>query len=71
MLKVGEILELKNNKKYAVAQSIKYLDENYCYLVNLNNYEEVKTCLFKNNNLFEINDRLLLDKLEGLFLVIE
>lgn len=67
-LSVGEVVILDDNKKYAVAGVVNYLDSNYCYIVSLDDYDDTKICLYNNGVLTLVEDEELLNELEDMFM---
>lgn len=68
MLKLGEIITLNNKKKYAVVSFASYLDNKYCYLVDLDDFDNIKICLYDQNKLTNVLDENLLKNLENIFI---
>ncbi len=67
MLSKGEILTLDNNKEYVVVASRVMDNINYTFLINDQDYSDFMFCEYKNDNLKEIVDDELVNKLLELF----
>ena len=64
MLEESEIVRLDNNQEYVVACSLTYLRNNYVYIVNIKDTEDIHFCVHKDNKLTEIEDKNLLTEIE-------
>lgn len=60
MLSQGELIQLSNNKEYAVVSSIFYEDVNYVYILDTESYKDYKLCKFENELLKPVKDEELL-----------
>ena len=60
MLNQGELIQLSNNKEYAVVSSIFYEDINYVYIIDTESYKDYKLCKFENELLKPVKDEELL-----------
>jgi hypothetical protein len=67
MLKLGEILTLNNNKKFVVVSTTNYENNLYCYLSELDNSNNTKIYLVKEDNLIQVVDEILINELENIF----
>lgn len=67
MVRLGEILTLDNNKKFAVAATTNYDNNFYCYVAELDNPDNTKIYLVKENNLVQVVDENLIEALESIF----
>ena len=63
MLKQGEVLTLSDNKKYTVISTIEMDNNNYYYLIDNDDYSNMMFCTFEEDNMEEITDHDLIDKL--------
>jgi len=68
MIDIRDILTLDDNNEYVVVSKITYEDKIYYYLVDKNKNENIKFCYEKEDNLVELNDKVLVTKLLPLFL---
>ena len=64
MVKLGEILTLDNNKKFVVAGTTNYENNLYCYVAELDNSDNTKIYLVKEDNLVQVVDENLIEELE-------
>ncbi len=64
MLKESEIVTLDNNQEYVVTCSLKYLNDNYVYIVNIKDTNDIHFCLNRNQVLTDVIDESLLTELE-------
>ena len=67
MLNLGKIVTLDDNKDYATLDTVNYLGNEYCYLIDLNDFNKTKIYQCYNNNLTEVKDPSLISELEVLF----
>ena len=67
MVKLGEILTLDNSKKFVVAGTTNYENNLYCYVAELDNPNNTKIYLVKENNLVQVVDENLIEELESIF----
>ena len=63
MLKQGEVLTLSDNKKYTVMSTIEMDNNNYYYLIDNDDYSNMMFCTFEEDNMEEITDHDLIEKL--------
>lgn len=63
MLNQGELIQLSNNKEYAVVSSIIYEGANYVYILDTETYKDYKLCKFENELLKPVKDEELLKTL--------
>ncbi|MBR2711391.1 MAG: hypothetical protein IKE89_02865 [Bacilli bacterium] len=63
MLKQGEVLTLSDNKKYTVISTIEMDNNNYYYLIDNDDYSNMMFCTFEEDNMEEITDHDLIEKL--------
>ena len=68
MIDIRDILTLDDNNEYVVVSKVAYEDKVYYYLVDKNNNANLKFCYEKEDNLVELNDKVLVTKLLPLFL---
>ena len=68
MIDIRDILTLDDNNEYVVVSKILYEGKIYYYLVDKNKNENIKFCYEKEDNLVELNDKVLVTKLLPLFL---
>lgn len=68
MIDIRDILTLDDNNEYVVVSKITYEDKIYYYLVDKNDNANLKFCYEKEDNLVELNDKVLVTKLLPLFL---
>jgi len=67
MLSLGKIVTLDDNKEYTTLDTVNYLNNEYCYLIDLNDYDNTKIYQCNNDKLIEVKDSELINKLEMLF----
>lgn len=70
-VKYKDILTLDDNHEYVVSGVAQYNDNNYLYLVDINNNSNIKFAEFNNNLIIELNkdkDSKLINILLPLFL---
>ncbi len=67
MVKLGEFLTLDNSKKFVVAGTTNYENNLYCYVAELDNPDNTKIYLVKENNLVQVVDENLIEELESIF----
>lgn len=60
MLKQGELIQLSNNKEYAVVSSIIYEGDNYVYILDTETCKDYKLCKFEDELLKPVKDEELL-----------
>ena len=60
MLRQGELIQLSNNKEYAVVSSIIYEGNNYVYILDTETFKDYKLCKFENELLKPVKDEELL-----------
>ena len=63
MLNQGELIQLSNNKEYAVVSSIFYEGINYVYILDTESYKDYKLCKFEDELLKPVKDEELLKEL--------
>ena len=63
MLKQGEVLTLSDNKKYTVISTIEMDNNSYYYLIDNDDYSNMMFCTFEEDNMEEITDHDLIEKL--------
>ena len=68
MLETGRVLTLENGKEYAIVSSTEYKNEAYIYIASLENENDTKVCIYKNNEIIEVNDENILQIVEPIFL---
>ncbi len=68
MFETGRILTLDNNEKYVIVCSCKYENTDYVYIVDLNDEQNTKICIYKDNTVIEVTDEDVLKTVEGLLL---
>ena len=63
-IEIKDALVLSDGNEYAVSSKVNYQDNNYLYLVDINNNENIKFCLEKRHNdqisVLEIEDEDLI-----------
>lgn len=60
MLEKGDMLTLDDGKDYTVVETLDYNNKNYCYLIDVNNYENISFCeIINNDELEEVEDEEL------------
>lgn len=67
MLEQGEILTLSDNKKYTVVSSQIVDGINYVYIIDQDDYTNFMFCKYDNNELEEVIDEQLVEKLLVIF----
>lgn len=60
MLEKGELVELSNNKEYAVVSSIIYQAANYVYLLDTDTYKDFKFCKYEEEKVKIVKDEELI-----------
>lgn len=65
---IKDILTLSDDNRYVVASKTNYNNKTYYYLVDLNNYKNIKFCEEDKNELVEIEDAETIKKLLLLFI---
>lgn len=68
IINIKDTLTLDDKNEYVVVSKANYENKTYYYLIDKNNYSNVKFCYGDNDELVEINDKLLITKLLPLFL---
>jgi len=68
MLSLGRIITLDDNKEYTVLDTVNYLNNYYCYLIELNNFDNTKIYQISDDRLIEVKDDSLVNELENVFL---
>jgi hypothetical protein len=67
MVNLGEILTLDNNKKFVVISTTNYENNLYCYVAELDNFDNTKIYLVKGEHLVQVIDEKLIEELENIF----
>ena len=67
IINIKDTLTLDDNNEYVVVSKINYESKNYYYLLDKNNFSNIKFCYEDNDKLVEINDKELVTKLLPLF----
>lgn len=67
MLRQGEILTLSDNKKYTVVSTTEIDNKFYVYLIDRDDYTNIMFCKYENNELEEVVNQELIEKLMILF----
>ena len=67
IINIKDTLTLDDNNEYVVVSKINYESKNYYYLLDKNNFTNIKFCYEDNDKLVEINDKELVTKLLPLF----
>lgn len=68
MLRTGKILTLRDGREFVIVTSTVYNNKIYIYIVNLDDANDTKVCLYENNELTEITDSELLDEVEAILI---
>ena len=68
IINIKDTLTLDDNNEYVVVSKINYESKNYYYLLDKNNFSNIKFCYEDNDKLVEINDKELVTKLLPLFI---
>ncbi len=68
IINIKDTLTLDDKNEYVVVSKVSYENKTYYYLIDKNNYSNVKFCYGDNDELVEINDKSLVTKLLPLFL---
>ncbi len=63
MLRQGETLILSDNKKYTVATTTTLENKFYVYLIDQDDYTNIMFCEYINEDLLEITNQELIEKL--------
>lgn len=69
-MKIRDIITLDDNNKYLIVSKLYYNNKDYYYLVDINNPQNLLFCYEDKQNLVELTDRLLLNKLLPIFSMI-
>lgn len=68
MIEQGDILTLDDNNEYTVVAVAEYEKKNYCYLIDLEDEENISFCeILDNNELEEVTDENLIENLSKQF----
>lgn len=67
MLEKGELINLSNNKEYAVVSSIIYQGANYVYLLDTDTYKDFKFCKYEEEKVKLVKDEELVKVLIAKF----
>jgi hypothetical protein len=71
MIDIKDVITLNDNNEYAVCSKTKFQDEEYLYLIDINNNENFKFGLIKQNgesiNIIELENQQLIQQLLPLF----
>lgn len=67
---IKDILVLDDNNEYVVVSMINYDNINYYYLIDMNEPENLMICYKDSEDLVEVRDKELINKLLPLFLEI-
>lgn len=62
-MKVGSVITLKNNDEYAVAEILIYDFVEYLYLVNINNFRDIRFGVLDDEKVSFVSDHGLFEKL--------
>jgi len=67
---IKDTLNLSDNNSYVVVSKVNYGNYTYYYLIDKNNNENLKFCVWKpeSNSLLEVEDKNLIQRLLPLFL---
>lgn len=65
-LNKNNFVMLSDNMNYLVVSNVIYEDKDYYLLVDINNYSNIKFVVINNNEVFEIKDRKILNKILNL-----
>ena len=68
IINIKDVLTLNDNNQYVVISQINYDNKNHYYLLDKNNYQNVKFCFEDNEELVEIDDKELTTRLLPLFI---
>ena len=66
-INIKDVLTLSDNNKYVVVGKASYESNDYYYIVDIKNPQNIKFCSQDNDDLVEINDYELINKLIPLF----
>ena len=69
-MKIRDIITLDDNNKYLIVSKLYYNNKDYYYLVDINNPQNLMFCYEDKQDLVELTDRLLLNKLLPIFSMI-
>lgn len=69
IIRIKDTLTLSDSNEYVVISKINYDSKNHYYLLDKNNNSNLKFCYEDNNELVEIEDKVLITKLLPLFLL--
>lgn len=67
MLQKGSVIKLDNNNEYVVVSIVTYEDSSYVYVMNLKDNKDFMFCRYDGDNLNEVKDGILMEKLLLLF----
>ncbi len=68
MINIKDILKLDDGNEYVVVSKLNYENKTYYYIVDINNNSNLKFCYEDNNELVELEDKVLITKLLPIFL---
>ena len=63
MFEIGTVLELDDEKNYAVISQINYNEKIYIYLIDIADNSKMMFCELQNDELVTVSDNKLLEKL--------
>lgn len=64
---IKDVITLDDNQKYVVVSKVFYENKNYYYIIGKDNFKNIKFLYEDDNELVEINNKDLLNKLLPLF----
>lgn len=67
-INIKDTLILDDNNEYVVASKVNYKTKMYYYLIDKNDFSNIKFCYEDKGDLVELNDKELVTKLLPLFL---
>lgn len=62
-IQVKDLITLSDKNEYVVVNKVQYEDENYYYIVDINNNQNLKFCYINNDELIVVKDRQLIMRL--------
>lgn len=63
MLKVGSIIELLDHSEYLIISKVNDNNKDYVLMMNKDDVSDIRICLVQDNDITEVEDKNLLDKL--------
>ena len=65
----NDFITLSDNVKYLVVSKVKYNEIDYYYLVDIINNSNIKFVTFENDEVIDVDDKLVLDEIFKLMII--